>query len=244
MRTLISVLLFVFSIHATAGDASEFRNLGFSTDGKYYAFVQYGTYDGWGAGYAKIDVIDVASNNLIKRVLVNDEDMVDDPTMTQEEIIQKAMTEAKLSSQYGISGSNMGNTLISRPNTDFSNYLNTVFSREYWAQGGASTTVLTYKLDLKEVPAPVEAGNNDWCWTDSNMIELSMSWDDNYDGVFETQTLQKDTRQPKSRACSYAYSVQYVVADKDGVAVALRYQGPGFEGPDYRYIVVTGKFKN
>jgi hypothetical protein len=58
-----------------------------------------------------------------------------------------------------------------------------------------------------------------------------------------TTFLQKDAALPASRGCPISYSMQYVYLYKDNVAVFVNYLTTGFEGPDMRYLVVTGKYK-
>ena len=52
--------------------------------------------------------------------------------------------------------------------------------------------------------------------------------------------LQADTRLPESRQCAYGYQVRQILSYKGSVAAVIRYNGPGFEGPDYNHLVVTG----
>ena len=51
---------------ARAGDAASFRSLGFSGNGKYYAFLEFGTQDGSGFAYADVSVVDVAKNTIAR----------------------------------------------------------------------------------------------------------------------------------------------------------------------------------
>lgn len=74
-RTLIIFLIVTTPLFA--GDAATFINLGFSPDGSFYAFGQYGYYDGSGFPYGEIFIIDVKKNNYVKggviKVTVQDE---------------------------------------------------------------------------------------------------------------------------------------------------------------------------
>jgi len=58
MARLIALLLFACSaIAAQAGDYAERRIIGFSANGKYFAFQQFGVQDGSGFPYSEIFII-------------------------------------------------------------------------------------------------------------------------------------------------------------------------------------------
>lgn len=50
---------------ASAGDVAEMRPLGFSPDGKFFAFEQFGEQDGSGFAYAEIQVIDTETDQYV-----------------------------------------------------------------------------------------------------------------------------------------------------------------------------------
>ena len=52
---------------ALAGDNSQIEPIGFSKDGKYFAFEQYGEQDGTGAAYSEIYFLNVAKNTWSKK---------------------------------------------------------------------------------------------------------------------------------------------------------------------------------
>ena len=49
-----------------AGDAASFDDIGFSEDGKYYLFGQYGKTDKTYEPWAEIYTVDVAANDFVK----------------------------------------------------------------------------------------------------------------------------------------------------------------------------------
>ncbi len=51
---------------ARAGDGSAVNVLGFSADGRYFAFEQYGEQDGSGSFYSTITAIEIAGDRLVK----------------------------------------------------------------------------------------------------------------------------------------------------------------------------------
>ena len=58
-----------------------------------------------------------------------------------------------------------------------------------------------------------------------------------------TISLQKDASLPASRGCPINYAIQHVYLYEDYIAVFINTYHMGFEGPDMRYMVVTGKIK-
>ena len=56
---------------ARAGDGSAINVLGFSADGRYFAFEQYGEQDGSGSLYSTITAIEIAGDRLVKGMPVS-----------------------------------------------------------------------------------------------------------------------------------------------------------------------------
>ena len=48
---------------------------------------------------------------------------------------------------------------------------------------------------------------------------------------------------PESRNCPHTYSIQNVYVYENRVAVFLNVYTTGFEGPDMRFLAVTGNYK-
>ncbi|MGL4981944.1 MAG: DUF2259 domain-containing protein [Treponemataceae bacterium] len=62
-QTLVALAFFLVGLISFAGDVAQFVDLGFSEDGKYYAFAQYGMEDNTFRAYAEVQVIDVSRND-------------------------------------------------------------------------------------------------------------------------------------------------------------------------------------
>ncbi|MCF7929657.1 MAG: DUF2259 domain-containing protein, partial [Spirochaetales bacterium] len=60
---IVVVLITALSIPAVAGDIASFVNLGFSRDGNYFLFGQYGVGDSDGKPYAELYTVDVSKNS-------------------------------------------------------------------------------------------------------------------------------------------------------------------------------------
>ena len=72
MKKLILCFILILSmcLSVFAGDVAEYTDLGFSPDGKYFVFAQYGVTDKDFEPYAEIYTVDVAKNDFVKNAVV------------------------------------------------------------------------------------------------------------------------------------------------------------------------------
>lgn len=242
LRLILVLSVGLSSVAAFAGDASTFHSLGFSENGKYYAFAESGVQDGSGFAYANIAVVEVAKNSFSasRRIVI---ESVDDTESSTENALAKAIKEIRLS-RFGIeAGKNIGQDLLVRLPTDFSDYTRNLFSFENWAEGGASTRVPKYEA-IVETKDGIDSTEGQFCsellGTPPQLLKLSIVGRDATNGA--VQVLQEDRVLPKSRNCTAEYGIQRVTTYKGGLVVALIYRELGFEGPNFRHMVVTGQF--
>lgn len=223
--------LLILSSSAFATDAYTYKNLGFSADGRYYAFVESVIGDGSGFPIARGQVIDVVRN----RTVVMKQAFIEDEKATEKTAIGKVTAEMNLR-HYGIDGRNLGEPLWIRLETDLSLPVRqAVFSPNYYVEGGSSSVWPKLQLDITEHDAPTE---KDQCFSQepSKMITLSLTnLQDNL-----RRDLQIDSRAPSNRKCSWGYQLRQVLTYRGSIAAVLRYETFGFEGPDYNHMVVTG----
>ena len=66
LRLALLLPLTVATVPARAADNAERAVVGFSPDGRYFAFEQYGVQDGSGFPYSEIFVIDLNANKWVK----------------------------------------------------------------------------------------------------------------------------------------------------------------------------------
>lgn len=237
LLVFLSYALINLSLTAQAGDATNYKVLGFSANGTFFAFAQTGISDGSGFAFAEVTVIDTSKNSVVKSVL---EASDNETTATTDENIalKKAISKLKLNT-FGITpGKNLGKTVINRLNTDLSSYSNTLFSVDYWPEGGASATLKKYELGINSLSVP--AGQDTECadWMPSALLKLTIK------GIGSSSLpetiLQQDNKIPKSRGmCPNSYRVQNVTVFGSKLAIAVQFSRVGFEGPDERTLVVT-----
>ncbi|MCS7067237.1 MAG: DUF2259 domain-containing protein [Meiothermus sp.] len=211
MRGLALLLWFLLGL-ARAGDAATLEFWGFSRDGKYLAFEQYGVQDGSGFPYAELYVVDVARNTLLHSAKV-----VEQGGGTSAEARGKVLAQSRAAlARYGIVQGNQGRFApVAGKNAP-------VQRVEFTALGRPR------RLELTTSEAPREPS----CLTQpSRLLELRL------DG----KALQRDTRLPASRACAYDYEIHSVFVLGSSLAVFVRVTLDGFEGPNLRWMVVSAR---
>ncbi len=231
--SLIFAVVLLLATNCFAGDYATLNVIGFSKDGRYLAFEEYGIQDGSGFPYSNIYFIDTAKNVFAApRVEVR----IDKETATETTARNRsAFLAAKKLKQLGIVKGNTGKLVVSRLITDLTNDDNNkiMFAEEI----GSMYRRGDYELTLKATT--VKAKDCEAFEDETKMFELQLANKEDDKVKF----LQKDTTLPASRGCAIDYRLQDVYLYKDFVAVFVGVFTRGFEGPDMRFIAVTGKLK-
>lgn len=239
-RFLFVPALWLCAAALYAGDFADFRPIGFSESGQYYAFAQVGIRDGSGFPFAEAWVIDVQKNEQVATGIVELSDGNEGGTGTPEQAFQKAIEAAKLERFSINKNAFLGTDLLVHLPTDHSTIANNIFAFEARAEGGASGTIPTYEVKVettKTKPATKDSAPGDY--GPALLLKLSIVGREEAKGT--VQILQEDKRLPKSRAYPLAYSVRRVTAYQEGLVIILSYTTPGFEGPSVRYMAISGK---
>jgi predicted secreted protein len=224
-----------------AGDAAQLEVLGFSEDGKFFAFEQYGNQDGSGAAYSWIDFYDLAEGRYAdetRRVMVGGREGDD---LDVEATRSKARTEAaETLERLGIRVGNTGKQVVWRPLTDLdADSTSARFSVWTPLEGMISQD---YTLELVSFPTKSER-----CYFDEQAYMFDLHLIDNSSG--EKIILHHDDYLPDNRHCALAYRIAGVVVfepvskrDVAGIpiVVVINIFSTGFEGHDMRFTVVGG----
>lgn len=243
MKKFIAAAILTVSSLAFAGDAAKLTHIGFSGDGKSYAFMQSGIQDGSGFAYAEIRFLDTANNKYTApavSVIQEDEDMISTLSDIEDKAIKNA--EATLKS-LEISSSLKGDVLVSRKISDLeARKLKEVSFSNGPIIGGLSAPQYKIKLSTSKVKAPA----NSYCLNDGvgqkmklELVNLQSK---------KTTILQEDKTLPASRGCVHGYEIEDVVVINPDqmselaskVVVLIRVFTLGFEGEDVRYMAVSG----
>jgi predicted secreted protein len=253
MRTFLYLcavlgLIFCFSPRSFAGEYADLKFIGFSKDGKYMAFEEWGTYDGSGADFSTTYFIDTVKNSYALPPVEITEGEGYTAAEKRIEAARNKKLRLTLSNnlrRLKIVAGNTGELILAHLLTDFSDrdanvspvedtetvkFTNYIFVNNPGDQGH-------YELTLKNIPAVGEQPCDN---TESKMLELSILNKISSE-VFEPQIMQKDTILPKSRWCPYYYRIERVYFYEDKIAVFLNYFNQGFEGRSMRYLAVTAR---
>lgn len=220
MKNLIYVLCFFFfspAVHAM--DLYNFRNLGFSPDGLFFAYANTTVQDGSGFPHATVYVVNVPNNVVVRKASLT---VKDDSSYEESEALRRILPAVDLDSYQIYPGTNLGKEPT----------LTLTSGRE----GSFVVRDQNYSLNLTENDAGnaerksscKDAGHG------SKTITLTLSY------AQTRVVLENERYQPLARYCSYAYKIEKILTHGKNLVVVLSYQSPGFEGPDTNYRVVTG----
>ena len=231
----ISRIIFIIFIaaastfNALAADAALSRIIGFSPDGKYFAFEQYGIQDGSGFPYSEIFFIDTQNNSWVEnpvRIRIEDETISIGKARIQA-VAQATPIIKKLGATLH------GFTLVSNPITQLN-------IDKYVANFGTNPSAPTlnrYKLQLS-----TQNVQNQKCQSfapNTKMFSLSLNSQTNPNIIKN----YADTNLPNSRGCALDYSISEVhyfeAINGDVIFMTfINVMTFGFEGQDRRFMVI------
>lgn len=261
-----AALLWTIVSSAQAGDAAARRIIGFSPDGRYFAFEQYGELDAAVSGWSQIDIIDTSTDEFVggKPILVLDESE-EAATTVEQARAQAAKQAAPILAKYGIAerGTRTASDRFTFPD-DTVEY-NDIPRLEQAAQKWLSpfygeTPISTIQLDeiLADSKEDCLASFDDAKPSDQVLpgdktlqgdktgkargFRLSLQGQDGK----PFKVLHEDKAVPGSRNCPTSYSLsesyEYAPPGRPAVlAVLVQRFSQGFEGRDRRFIAVTGQ---
>jgi predicted secreted protein len=221
---------------AEAGDVAEIEILGFSHDGGIFAFEEYGVQDGSGFPYANRYYIDTKTDKFLKGTPVRAR--IDDEGATMVDARRKAREGSQIFIEDSELAQNRGHTAAFNAVTELS--------------ADPYRVVVNPRPVFPPIDAPVEFRLEQFPLTAQDRCEglgepagfrlLRINASENG----KTVLLHEDKALPQSRNCPTGYRIGGVQTFFDGkngpvFAVLIAVQGVGFEGPDYRWIAVTGK---
>jgi predicted secreted protein len=228
-------LLLLAIAPALAGDRALLNIMGYSEDGQYLAFEEYGVHDGSGGAYSNIYVVNLADDTWAKGVpfsvdAVSDEDPEAKPlTQVRAEALAKAQptlkplklnVPAEIISLLGegVTGTDGKSMAFSTPSC--------------CGPGATQDDHLTLNLTT----APVKS-DDDGC-ADMSPVGYRLELDD---GTDKSVLHQDSDTLPKSRGCTVDYRIYAVIQpfEQNYGRVAIISSYPfGFEGPDRRFLAV------
>jgi predicted secreted protein len=220
---------------ASAGDFSTFQTLGFSPDGKVYAFEEYGVQDGSGFPYSTVYFIDTQKDAYLPgtpiRARIDDEEA--DLAKARAESRDKAKS---LIEQYKVL-SNPGLLAAFNPMGEGGVDRNRI---DYYPHAIEPMVGGSYALALENIALAMTDKCRDIAPDGIKGFRLKLV---RRDGQAADMVVHEDTRVPESRYCPHSYQISGAVtfsafgADPVHVALVL-VRSFGFEGSDGRWIAV------
>lgn len=231
--------LLASAVAAMAGEFSEFRPLGFSADGKVFAFEEFGVQDGSGFPFANRFFIDTTDDSFLPgsavRIVIQDE------TATLADARAKAASKsAALEADYRF-GDNPGVIAAFNPLSELDSpphHLTYIpFSTVPEAFGRHEVRLEEYQVPASSLCASL--GDT------STGFRLKVTSPAR--GIMEPMLLHEDSSVPKSRNCPIGYRIGGVVTyQSSGVwtqAFMILVRSYGFEGENGRWIAITRRFE-
>lgn len=228
---------------AQAAFAARMDVLGFSKDGRWFVFEEYGVQDGSGAPFSRVYVIDVDRNGwkpgtpIVEMPRENGDTY---PSLASVRSKARARVAAKLG-RIDVHPSN-GHLMLKRTATDLGADAHPISNHEarfrLWYNFGNA-----YLLRIREraaSAAPCGMGP-----TQPNIFTLRVT----SETTGAARVLQRDARLPKSRGCALGYGIAGVWlwfsdTNRQGpakIVVIMHVKAAGFEGHDIRFMAVSGK---
>jgi predicted secreted protein len=243
VRLFAIMAALLFAGAAQAADGAQSRAIGFSPDGKYFAFEQYGIQDGSGFAYSDIFVLDIAADTWLKGTPVRVSESEDGEGGAIDKIRDEAMAKAKPVID-AVKATGSVDTLVHMPFTELgvADRRKARFGRYYisTADLGAYEAMGSWEVSVGNISLPVPADCGDLDIAMPMGMEVTVK---NMKSGAVT-TAAKDTAIPKSRFCPHDYDIEAVFAPAaqgvpgDPVVALIGVYSRGFEGSDRRIIAV------
>jgi predicted secreted protein len=252
---LLALALLAAAPEARAGDGSAIHVLGFSADGRYFAFEQYGEQDGSGTLHSTITAVETIGDRLVKGMPVAAIMDPDNPALGKEprdkqlaDIRAKAAADAAaILQQLGISvpGHMVAAVRDSRARS--------ILAPDH-VRAAMKTAVTTVTLPADRFGADTRLVLREFDIALPRCKDLVNGEHPNGFGLtLERKSrpsihLSRDQTIPVSRGCPQHYGIAeaHALPLPDGshaLAVFIQYFYTAFEGPDRRFIVVTGRVR-
>lgn len=236
--SLIAVLMLVLALPATAADRALINMLGYSADGGYFAFEQFGIQDGSGFPYADIFIVDLVNDKWVGTPV---EVIIEDETVSFAEARKQAMDQAKAK----LDELKIGIPVEIIAMIGEGEYANDTGLRINWSTpaccGAGATQSDTFSLILERRGI---TSNEGYCDQDMGPVGYNLYYQDA--GGLRDLHMDGDVL-PSSRGCTLDYRLYAVIepfrdyyADEftpRRVAIVASYPF-GFEGVDRRFLVV------
>jgi len=238
LRTLLIALglLLGSMLPASAADNALLNVIGYSVDGHYFAFEEFGVHDGSGFAFSNVFVIDLKADSFVSGApfaAVADDAHSDRPLADVRADAQKAATPAL--KRYAIGNPAEIWTLLGDGVGKMDGKTMSWSIPNCCTPGSTEDKVFSLKLTTFNMPATTECDS----MIGAPPLGFALSLSDNSGPA--VSEIHRDKSLPKSRGCTEDYRLYAVVApfnDVDHLVAIVSYYPFGFEGTDQRFLAV------
>jgi len=233
MKQWLAGLLIVLSAGtAFAGDTAELNILGFSADGKIFAFEEYGVQDGSGFPYANRFYIDTTTDKFLTGTPVRAR--LDDEAATLTAAREQAAKRGQSIITDQILAANRGYLAAFNAVTEESADAYTILANPRPIFPPVDKSI-AFRLEETTVPVP------ETCKDFGNIKGFRLIMEH---PAGSSKILHDDPSIPVSRGCPLGYRLSglqtfYPDVGQPAFAIIIAVRAFGFEGPDYRWLAVT-----
>lgn len=217
---------------ALAGDRALLEVIGYSPDGRHFAFEEFGIQDGSGFPFSHIYVIDLADDVFVPGTPVSLRIDSEDATLAEARAQNAGDAESVLA-RFAI-GAPAEILVLNGDGAIEPDFRRLRFGVPGYGQAEPRSDI-TLVLDTHETTAPHPC--EDWFARSPQGFALTLEQEG------ETRLVHRDERLPRSRGCALDYRLYSVVQpgwaqDIDAAVALIAVYAGGFEGPDRRFIAV------
>lgn len=240
LRTALAALLMSLfaALPGRAGDAAYLEILGFSADGGIFAFEQYGVQDGSGFPYAERFYVDVDNDSWLPGTPIRVR--IEDETASVEQARQQARTQGQSIISDGELAAHRGDTAGMSPVTQHSAdpHRMAVNPRPVFPP---VDDPLEFRIAEVPVMTPPSCEGLGW-----DIVGFRLTRVDATPGGTTELVHEDGASVPASRGCPLGYSLGAIQTyfpqpGSPSYAVLIAIRTFGFEGPDHRWMAITGR---
>lgn len=227
---------------AIAGDNSAIDFIGFSQDDRYFAFEQYGVFDGSGYPYSDIFIVDTTADEIVETPRFHFESPALDEAIEPLSLVRAQnrsaaraeLTKDDIETPAAVAALN-GDGVDAKQRKTLS------FGRPGYSAPGQ--VLGRYHVTLKQLPLPDTQHCQDKFGRPSTGFSVAFRGSDETGTPVTTRTIHRDEASSESRRCADAFDLYAVVVREEAndlsgaVAIIAAYE-PGFETDDRRFIAV------
>jgi predicted secreted protein len=229
---ILAATAFLCATPALAGDTASLNVLGYSPDGKVFAFEEYGVLDGSGSAYSDIYFIDTESDKFLPGTPIRMQEKNEGGDSLANIRAQTHEKAEALISRYRLAD-DPGVMVAYNPISEASSDPFKVRYYEYISSPPRSQTD-TLELKPKEFPPSADCLNMTGNYTGFTLTLTE------YQGAPTNVVVHEDKQVPKSRGCPNGYRIGAVITSENrGPQIAMILVDTfGFEGNDQRWMAV------